>query len=191
MPSRKPLVAIDRMPGMMISREMAKKMFRRPMMLSFRTRGSGRGGRVLSSSGFSCVFSCGGTMSAVCSAGAMSDSSDIAVDSHQRRATQGAASHDDREQVVSDDDRGDEAGDDADTERDGKTLHLRGAHEAQDHAGDKRRGVGDAEGGPGAPDGCVDSSGYGPAGADLLLEALEDQHIGVDGHAHGQDEPCL
>src|ERR1700674_1989940 len=132
MPSRKPLVAIERMPGMMITREIAKNMLRRPMVLSPRTGGAGRG----SSTGVSVGFSGETTPSATCSAGATSDSSDSAVHSHQPRPSEGAACHDDGKQVVRDDDRRDQARNDADAERDRKSLHRRRTDEAQDHAGD-------------------------------------------------------
>src|ERR1700680_3183956 len=108
MPSRKPLVAIERMPGMMMMSETAKNRLRRPMMLSRRTRGAGRG----SSTGVSVGLSGGTITSAACSAGATSDSSDTAVHSHQPRPSEGAACHDDGKQVVRDDDRGDQARDD-------------------------------------------------------------------------------
>src|SRR6266852_2610703 len=103
----------------------------------------------------------------------MSDSSDTAVDSHQPWPSEGAAGHDDGQQVVSDDDRRDQAGDDTDAQRDGKTLHRRWTHEAQDHTRDKGRCVGVTDGGPRAPYRGVDRGGYGAAGADLLLETLE------------------
>src|SRR5258708_15409808 len=132
MPSRKPFVAIDRMPGMMIRREMKKKMLRRPVMLSRRTRGSGRG----ISTGVSLGFSAGSAMSAACPAGATSDSSDTAVHPHQPGTPECTPRHHDGEEVVRDDDRGDEAGDDADAERAGKPLGRPRTHGAQEHPGE-------------------------------------------------------
>src|SRR5258707_977175 len=83
------------------------------------------------------------------SAGATSDSSDTSVYPHQPRPPEGAARHHDGEEVVRDDDRGDQACDDTNSKRDGETLHSRRAYEAEDHARDQRRRVGVANGRPG------------------------------------------
>src|ERR1700674_2982263 len=99
MPSKKPLLTIEMMPGMMINSETAKNTFRRPMMFSRRTLGSGRGSGTGSSFGLT-----SGTMSAVCSVALTSDRSGT-VYSHQHRPAEGAAGHDDRQQVVRHHDR--------------------------------------------------------------------------------------
>src|ERR1700682_2211199 len=118
----------------------------------------------------------------------MSDISDT-VDSHERRPPERAACHDDGEQVVGHDDRGDQAYRDTEAEGQGKALDLRRPDEAQDHAGDECRGVRVADGGPSAPDCSIDGGGDGATRPHLFFEAFEDQDVRVDGHAHREDEP--
>src|SRR5579864_1259461 len=182
MPSRKPLVAIETMPGMMIRSDTAKKMFRRPMMLSFRTRGSrtaGVGALSLTVASAEISDACSGTMSDTAAP----------VDTQQPGSPQARGRHDDGQKVVGDHDRRDEARHDADAEGDGEALHLRRPDEAEDHAGYERRSVGVADGRPRAPDRCVDRSGDRSPGPDLFFEPLEYQHVGIHGHAHREDEP--
>src|SRR5439155_110707 len=105
MPRRKPFRHIERMPGMMISSESAKKRFRRPMMLSLRTRGAG------ATTAASWAFP-SSTMSATWPCGVTSDSSDT-VHPQQGWASEAPRGQHDRQQVVSDDDRRDEAGEEA------------------------------------------------------------------------------
>src|SRR2546430_5227402 len=45
--------------------------------------------------------------------------------------------------------------------------------------------------GPRAPDRGVDRGGDGPSRPDLFFEALKDQHVGVDGHAHRGIKPVM
>src|SRR2546421_10990107 len=105
MPSRKPRVAIDKMPGTMMIRERAKKRLRRPMMLSRRTLG----GRIGSGS----FGAPSGTTSAAWSSAFTSDSSDT-VDPQQTCAPEATGDEHNREQVVSHHDRRHEADQDTD-----------------------------------------------------------------------------
>ena len=103
MPSAKCLVAIETMPGMMISSEIAKKMLRRPMTFRRRTRGSAEGAGAGAAAG-SDSDAPSATMSAFCSFALTSDSSDT-IYSEQRRSPEPARGQHDRQQVVGDDDR--------------------------------------------------------------------------------------
>ena len=62
------------------------------------------------------------------------------------------------------------------------------AEPVQDGAGDQGREVRVPDRRPGAGEAQVDGLTQRAAGAQLLLHALEDEHVGVDGHADGQDE---
>src|SRR5256884_5948336 len=140
MPRRKPFRHIERMPGMMISSESAKKRFRRPMMLSLRTRGAG------ATTAASWAFP-SSTMSATWPCGVTSDSSDT-VHPQQGWASEAPRGQHDRQQVVSDDDRGDEAGEDTDPKRERESFHRRGSDEVKDDAGEERSLIGVADGSP-------------------------------------------
>src|SRR6185437_6333620 len=108
----------------MISRsEKRKYLLRWLTMSSRRARGGALG--VSSTTGLaggSSASTSSSTSSASSSlAGVSSDRADT-VDPHQRRVPEPAAAHDDREQVVSDHDRGDEAGHDADAKGEREAL---------------------------------------------------------------------
>src|SRR5919109_3098679 len=115
MPSRNPFRHIDRMPGMMMTSERAKKRLRRPMMLRRRggltsATGSGFGagaGAAAAATGSSSSVS-SGPMSAACSSCLTSDISDT-DHSQQSGAAEAAAGENDGQQVVRDDDRGNQA----------------------------------------------------------------------------------
>src|SRR5258708_20969932 len=182
MPSRKPWVAIEMMPGMMITSESRKNELRLPMTLRRRVRGSG------GSSATAVFTGSAGTMSAAWASAVMSDVSDT-VDPQQEWLSHAACRQHDGEKVVRHDDRRDEAEHDTDAQRDGKSFHLRRADEAEDDAGDKGRGVGVSDRGPGSADSRVDRCHDGSPRPDLFFESFEDQHVGVDRHTYRQDEP--
>src|ERR1700682_3887437 len=145
MPSRKPLVAMKKMPGTMMTSETRKNQWRRLMMSSFRRRGSTGGCGLAISTAASAGDSFGGSTAA----GSGSSSSGAALPSdvsstvypQQARPPESAGREHDREEVVGHDDRRDQAGDDANAERDCKALHLGRPNKAEDDAGDERRGV--------------------------------------------------
>src|SRR5487761_366279 len=174
MPRRKPPPgrAIEMMPGMMMIREIRKKRLRRLTMSSFRMRGSRGGGSAL-------------TGSETTSSGGSSSSGDSStIHPKEARPPECAGVEDDRQQVVGDDDRGNETCHDSASERDRESLHLRRPDEAEDHARHEGRRIGIPDGRPSAPDGRIDGSWDRPAGPDLFFEPLEDQYVGVDGHTH-------
>src|SRR2546430_9178542 len=180
MPRRKPFRHIERLPGMMISSESAKKRFRRPMMLSLRTRGAG------ATTAASWAFP-SSTMSATWPCGVTADSWD-AVHPQQGWASEAPRGQHDRQQVVSDDDRRDEAGEDTDPKRERESFHRRGSDESKDDAGDERRRVGVANGGPGAADRGVHRRCDRASRSYLFFLAFKDQDVGVHRHAHRHGE---
>src|SRR5437660_11521811 len=137
MPSRKPRVTIDTMPGTMMIREIRKKMFRRPTM------SSRRAGRAR----------CWTCSAATPSAGGLSSAT---LHSEHADAPRPAEVEHDRQQVVRDDDRRDQADGHADRQRDGEAADRPRPRQDQDAAGDQRRDVRVADGGPRPPDGGVD-----------------------------------
>src|SRR5262245_46573563 len=162
MPSRKPLVTIEMMPGMMISSEIPKKTLRWLMMSSLRT--------------LVALAWPWAAWSAVTSLGRLSSATGHPQDALRARPAE--VEHD-REQVVRDDDRRDQADRNADGQDDGKPAHRPRAGEDQDDAGDQRRGVGVPDRGPRPAHRGLDRRPDRAARAHLLLEALEDQHVGV------------
>src|SRR5712664_1896402 len=114
MPRAKCRLAIETMPGMMMISENAKNRLRRPMMFSRRIRGAG------ATTAVSWAFP-SSIISATCSCGVTSDTSDTI---HPKKACtpEAAAGEHDREQVVGDDDRRDQARHDSDRERLGESL---------------------------------------------------------------------
>src|SRR6185503_16654288 len=78
---------------------------------------------------------------------------------------------------------GEQVGDQADAERDSEALDRAGPELEQEQRRDQRGGVRVEDGSEGAviaqPHRLVDA----PAGAQLLADALEDQHVRVHGHA--------
>src|SRR2546423_1651183 len=187
-PSRNPFRHIERMPGMMTISESAKNRFRRPMM--FRRRGSlGLSSTVGSSFGASWRGGApsDGPMSAACSCSVTSDSSDT-VHPEQAGASEAAAREHDREQVVSHHDGRDQARKHTDRERDCKALDRGWTDEPEDEARDQRGRVRVTNRGPRAADRGVDRGCDRAPRPHLFFEPFEDQHVGVDRHADGQDE---
>src|SRR5712691_373779 len=194
------------MPGMMMSSENRKYQLRRLTKSIFRTRGGAGGLSGLAASTSSswaaapgcCSSSCSSSSSVSASASGVSvpslpavvssDGSDT-IHPHQRRPPETAARHDDRQQVVGDDDRGHEADANADPERDSKTLDRSRPNEPEDEASDDGRQVGVPDRRPCPPDAGINRGRDGPARAHFLFEALEYQHVGVDGHTDREDEP--
>src|SRR5437773_6566367 len=131
MPRRKPFRHIERMPGMMISSESAKKRFRRPMMLSLRTPRAG------ATTAASWAFP-SSTMSATWPCGVTSDSSDT-VHPHQGWAFEAPRAQHDHQQVVSDGERRHEAGKDTDPKREHESSHRRDSDDVEDDGHDARR----------------------------------------------------
>src|SRR5579859_150744 len=207
MPSRKCLVVIEMMPGMMMISESRKNQFLRPTMSSLRTRGGsgsltgGAGAATASStastssSAVSSAYSPEYSLPSSASAGSssltglccLSDGSST-VHSEQRRPAHAARRQHDGQQVVGHEDRREQAGDHADREHDGESLDRGRPDEQQDAAGDQRRRVRVADRGPRAAHRGIDRGGYGAPRAHLFLESFEDQHVRVDGHTDGQDE---
>src|SRR5690349_16840795 len=120
MPSRKCLVLIEMMPGMMISSEIRKNQLRRPTMSrrrtlggAFSTFGSGSSALASSSSGSSSPGSSASSSSASSAGSAvtsdLSSAGSSTVDSKKRGASEAGRRQHDRQQVVGDDDRGDQA----------------------------------------------------------------------------------
>src|SRR5260370_21770576 len=120
MPSAKPLAIMKYMPGMMISSEKKKYQLRRLTKSAFRPRGGAGGfwtagaagssstaasasGSSPSSSSSSSSSSSGASVPSL-PAGVSSDGSDT-IHPHQCRTPEPAAGHDDREEVIRDDDR--------------------------------------------------------------------------------------
>src|SRR6266851_2465421 len=119
MPSRKPLLAIETRPGMMIRREIAKNQLRRPTMSRRRSRGR--------------ASSASGATAPSCSL------SSATLDSHQSGiAAHAGQGQDQGQQVVGDDDGRDQADGDADQQRRGEALDLSGAQQQEHEAGDHR-----------------------------------------------------
>src|SRR5438046_6884441 len=175
-PRAKCLVAIETIPGTMMINDKAKNRFRLPVMFSLRVFGSATGAGATLASGAPSA-----TMSALCSAASTSERSDT-VHPKQPRAPEAAAGEHDGEQVMSHDDRRDQADDHADGKRLGKALDHGRADEGEDDAGDDGRGVRVADRGPRPPDCRVDRGRDRATCPDLFFEAFEDQHVGVDGH---------
>src|SRR6266852_9801356 len=194
------------MPGMMISSENRKYQLRRLTKSILRTRGGASGVSTLaastrsswaaapgcpSSSGSSSASSSSDSGTSVPSLPAfMSSGGSDTIHPQQTRAPEAAARHHDRQQVVRDDDRRDQAGDDADAERDREAFHGPGSEEPEDDAGEDRRDVRVPDRGPGSAHGGVDRSRDCSPRSHLFFEALEDQDVGVDRHADRQDEAC-
>src|SRR5436190_18696110 len=116
-PRRKPRVTIEMIPGTMISSETRKKMFRWLMMSSRRT---------------GAAAACAAFWSAAASLGRLSSAT--GHPQHALRPRPAEVEHD-REQVVRDDDRRDQADRDADRQRDGEPLDGPRADQDQDAAG--------------------------------------------------------
>src|SRR5260370_19569569 len=148
------------MPGMMISSENRKYQLRRLTKSILRTRAGAGGFSTLAASTSSSWAAAPGCSSSSAASGSSSASSSSdsgtsvpslpafmssdgsdTIHPHQARAPEPAAGHDDRQQVVGDDDRRDEAGDHADAERDRETFHRSRSEESQDDAGEDRRDV--------------------------------------------------
>src|SRR5713226_8758981 len=185
------------MPGMMIRSENRKYQLRRLTKSILRRRGGGGGASTFAASTSSSWAAAPGCSSSSCSsasssasgasvpslpAGVLSDGSDT-IHPHQARAPEAAAGHHDREQVVRDDDRRDEAGDDADAQRDREAFHGPGSEESEDDAGEYRRDVRVPDRGPGPPHRGVDRGRDRPPRSHLFFEALKDQDVGVDRHS--------
>ena len=87
-----------------------------------------------------------------------------------------------------DEDRCKQIGQQADGERDREALHRPGAEDEQkgrrDDGGDVRINDGD----PGVGKALIDGRRGRLAGANLLADALEDQHIRVHAHADGEND---
>src|SRR6266576_4682323 len=162
MPSAKPRTAMEMMPGTMINSDSAKNRLRSPMMFRRRTRGAaaaaGAGGAGAAAGAGSASPSA--TMSAFCSSALMSDSSDT-IHSEQACPPESGPRQHDREEVVGDDDRRDQAHHDSDRKRLGKSLDGRRTDEAKDHARDQRRRVRIADRRPSASDRGVHRRGDG------------------------------
>src|SRR6267378_2593735 len=145
------------MPGTMISSDSRKYQLRRLTKSIFRTRGGAGGVSTRDLATSSSPVALGSSASSPSSSTSSSSSSGRSVSTtparvssdgsdtihpHQGRPAEAAARHDDSEQVVSHDDRRDEAGEDADAQHDRKSFHRPGSDEAEDRARDQRRQVG-------------------------------------------------
>src|SRR5438094_6783432 len=186
MPRAKCLVAIETIPGTMTINDRAKNRFRLPVMLSLRgfRSATGAGADAGSTLGSGAPSA---TMSAPCSSALTSESSDT-VHPKQGRAPEAAAGEHDGEQVMSHDDRRDQADDHADGKRLGKALDHGRPDEGEDDAGDDGRRVRVADRGPRPPDRGVDRGRDRAPRPNLFFEAFEDQHVGIDGHTDREDE---
>src|ERR1700730_15827701 len=205
-PSLNPLWTMKKMPGMMISSENRKYQLRRLTKSIFLTRGGGGGVSTSAAAtrasavrpGFSSAGSASGSSSCSSSSSSgasvpslptrlTSDGSDT-IHPHQCRTTERAAGHDNRKQVVRDDDRRDEAGDDTDNQRDREALDGARPDETKDETSDDRRKVRVTNRRPCPPHGRIHRRRSGSACAFFFLETFKDQRVGIDRHTDRQDE---
>ena len=96
----------------------------------------------------------------------------------------------DQEQELARDDNGREHGDqNAQGQSQGEALDDGSAEKPQNGAGDERRGVGIADGSPGAGKAVVNRSHQLFAGLEFFLHPFKNQNVGVNRHTDGQNEP--
>src|SRR6267143_403844 len=95
----------------------------------------------------------------------------------------------DLQELLRGDDGGEHADADADRQGNRKTLDQRGAEEIEHEAGNQGRDVRVPDCRPRPMHACFHCGAEGPTSAQFLLEALEDQHVGVDRHSDREDEP--
>src|SRR5580704_5781286 len=84
---------------------------------------------------------------------------------------------------------GEQAGEDADAKRHGKAAHRPGADIEQHRGGDEGGDVGIEDGGEGAGEAGIDGIDGAAAAADLLADALIDQHVGIHRDADREHDP--
>src|SRR6185437_7158016 len=87
-----------------------------------------------------------------------------------------------------DDQRGEQAGGDTDGQRDAESFHRTGAHENQNDGRNQRRDVRVENGAEGAVIAGFERATQGFALGRFLANALENQHVGVDGHTYGEHD---
>ena len=76
----------------------------------------------------------------------------------------------------------------ADRQGYGKTAHRPRAHAKQDEGGNQRGEVGIENGDKRRPEACLDGIDGAAAGPPFLADAFEHQHVGVNRHAHGEND---
>src|SRR5580658_2495373 len=84
--------------------------------------------------------------------------------------------------------RGEHRGRDAERQHHGKTADRAGAEHPQHHPGDERRDVGIGNGRESLLEAGADGGLWRDALAQLLADALVDQHVGIHRHADGEDD---
>src|SRR5262245_4053779 len=99
-----------------------------------------------------------------------------------------AASEDEVEHHPGEQDGGEHVGDQSDDQRHGETLDRTGAELEQEQRADDRRQVRVENGAEGAVVAQLDRLADAALVAQLLANALEDQHVGVDRHAHREHQ---
>ena len=99
-----------------------------------------------------------------------------------------AALHEIAQDEACEADGGEQAEDDTDGQRDGEAADGACAEEHQHEGGDERGHVRVEDGDEGFLEAGIGGHTHGLAGAQLLTDALVDEHVGVDGHADGQEE---
>src|SRR5438067_9511363 len=87
-----------------------------------------------------------------------------------------------------DEERGEHGGEEADQQRDGEAFDRTGPELEQEERRDDRGHVRVDDRAEGAGEAVLDGRAHGLAVAQLLADALEDEHVRVDGHAEGQDD---
>src|ERR1700679_3573212 len=85
-------------------------------------------------------------------------------------------------------DRREERGDDAEAQRHGEAADGARPQLEEDGGGDQMGHVGVEDGRPGALEALVDRSNDAAPVSHLFPDALIDQDVGVDGHAHGEHD---
>src|SRR2546425_4354410 len=110
------------------------------------------------------------------------------LDAVEREPARRAQSGQDLQELLGGDNRREHTDQHPDGERDGKALDERRPEKVKDEAGDQRRDVRVPDRRPGAMHTGFHRGAQRPTRAQLLLDALEDQHVGVDCHADREDE---
>src|SRR5271155_403902 len=83
---------------------------------------------------------------------------------------------------------GEQAGENADAERNGEAAHRPGADIEQHRGGDKRRDIGIEDSGERAAEAGIDGIDRAAAGAHLLTDALVDQNVRINRDAHREHD---
>ena len=87
-------------------------------------------------------------------------------------------------------DRGEEVGQQTESEGDGEALDRPASEEEQNSRGDDGGDVSIDDGHPGVREALIDGGRGSLAGANLFADALKDEHVGIDAHTDGENDSC-